>query len=63
MNKTVTLQQANNDDDLYIVDNLINTLEPRAGSVLTKKQVQELLESTEHRRGKLKIVIRRGNKV
>ncbi len=39
--KTILLQQADNNDDLYIVDRLVNLIGPTVGTILTKKQVQE----------------------
>ena len=41
--KYITLQQTDNDDDLYIVDQLINCIEPLAGSVLGRVAVNNLI--------------------
>ena len=38
--KIIMLQQCSTDDDLYLVDKLVNTVEPRVGSFLTEKQVR-----------------------
>ncbi len=41
--KTVVLQQADNDENLYIVDQLVNCIEPTVGTVLTKVEARELI--------------------
>ena len=41
--KQINLIQADNDDDLYIVDSLVNRIEPQAGAVLKPSQVKELI--------------------
>ncbi len=38
---TSTRQQADNNDDLYIVDKLVNLVVPALGTILTKKEAQE----------------------
>ena len=43
LTRKITLQQADNDDGLYIVESLVNCVEPTAGSVLTTKQVERLM--------------------
>lgn len=53
-NKAIVLQQADNDDDLYIVDRLVNCIEPMAGSVLTPVKVSQLIS-----RRDLKVTIHR----
>ncbi len=42
--KYIMLQQADNDDNLYIVDQLVNCIEPQVGSVLTTREANHLLE-------------------
>lgn len=41
--KSITLQQADNDDDLYIVDQLVNCIKPTAGAVLSPVEVDQLI--------------------
>ena len=41
--KQITLIQADNDDDLYIVDSLVNRIEPQVGKVLRPTAVKEYL--------------------
>lgn len=41
--KTIVLMQSANDDDLYIVEQLVNRLEPQVGKVLRKADVQPLI--------------------
>lgn len=53
-NQTVTLQQADNDDDLYIVDSLVNCIEPKVGTVLPEREVRLLIQ-----RRDLKVNIKR----
>lgn len=55
----IHLQQSQNDDNLYIVDTLTNTIEPIAGSVLTHKVVEELIATTRRKGGS--VTIKRGN--
>lgn len=57
MTTTVNLIQCDNSDDLYIVDSLTNTLTPKAGSILTERQVADLIRATGNRG---KVTIKRG---
>lgn len=41
--KLITLQQADNDDTRYIVDRLVNCIEPTLGSVLATRDVERLI--------------------
>ena len=41
--KQITLIQADNDDDLYIVDSLVNRIAPQVGKVLRPTDVREYL--------------------
>jgi len=41
--RLITLQQAKNQDDLYIVDRLINCIEPQVGSVLSTQEARLLI--------------------
>jgi len=41
--KYITLQQTSDDDNLYIVDQLVNCIEPIAGSVLTRAEACHLI--------------------
>lgn len=52
--KTITLQQKRNDHRFYIVDQLVNTVEPTVGSVLSAKEVQVLIAQID-----TKVVIKR----
>ena len=53
----ITLQQHAKDDELYIVDKLVNCVEPLAGTVLTYREVDQLL-----RRHHLTVTIKRARK-
>lgn len=52
--KQITLQQCDNDDDLYIVDQLVNRIEPTAGAVLKPAEVKSLIAQRD-----TKVVIKR----
>lgn len=41
--KQINLIQADNYDDLYIVDSLVNRIEPQVGKVLKPKDVQSYI--------------------
>lgn len=41
--RQITLQQCDNDDDLYIVAKLVDCIEPKAGSVLKPREVEALI--------------------
>ena len=45
MRKThiITLQQSNNNDDMYIVNQLVNCIRPQVGSVLDKQDAERLI--------------------
>ncbi len=58
--KTIYLQQCDNDDRLYIVDRLVNCMDPSAGSVLTMKEVGTLVADAQRRGDKVHIT--RGNR-
>lgn len=60
MKKSIYLQQCENDDNLYIVDRLVNTLDPEAGSVLKRPEIQELINSIGRTGGMVHIT--RGNR-
>lgn len=47
--KFITLQQCENDDDLYIVDKLVNCIEPKLGSVLKPHEVKHLCTLRDHK--------------
>lgn len=42
--KQITLVQANNDDDLYIVESLVNRIVPQVGMVLKPTEVKEFVD-------------------
>jgi len=42
--RQITLQQCDNEDDLYIVHKLVDCLEPKVGSVLSSKQAIDLID-------------------
>jgi hypothetical protein len=59
-NVVINLIQTDNDDTLFIVDLLKNTLDPKPGAVLTEKQVERLLADS--RRNGATVNIVRGNR-
>jgi len=52
--KQITLIQANNDDNLYIVDSLVNRIEPQVGAVLKPADVKPYIQMRD-----TKVVIKR----
>lgn len=55
--KFITLQQSQHDEDVYIVDKLVNTMKPRAGSALNINAVTLLLHNRD-----TKVTINRAHK-
>ncbi len=53
-NKQITLIQADNDDDLYIVDSLVNRIEPQVGKVLRPTDVKPYIQMRD-----TKVIIKR----
>ncbi len=52
--KQITLIQADNDDDLYIVDSLVNRIEPQVGKVLARADVKPYIDTRD-----TKVIIKR----